>query len=105
VHRQSHEGENLNLTRFSGFLDSQRGEGKKRSETSRMNIRDLDPKIMKELALESDHEFNEWLKLTRSVTSASVIREPITQKDVWRTAFSKGVSAVLRRVKGDSNAL
>jgi hypothetical protein len=61
-----------------------------------MNIRDIKPSTLKRLATECDKEFEDWFKLCEGLKfGTQELQEP---KDIWRTAFSKGASAVLRRV-------
>jgi hypothetical protein len=61
-----------------------------------MNIRDLKPSVLRHLATEGDEEYEKWNRDTQGLSFGS--REPIAQKELWRLAFSKGVSAILRRV-------
>lgn len=61
-----------------------------------MNIRDIKPHTLKRLAVECDKEFEDWFKLSEGLKFAT--QTPMEPKDIWRTAFSKGASAILRRV-------
>jgi hypothetical protein len=61
-----------------------------------MKIRDLTHKQMRELAAEGDDAYDEWLKLTEGLTFA--LREPVPQKQLWRLAWSKAITALLKRV-------
>lgn len=68
-----------------------------------MNIRDIKPSTLKRLAAECDEEFKGWLQSTdgkvfRSDVNGMKERVPAEYIDVWRTAFSLGASAILRRV-------
>jgi hypothetical protein len=58
--------------------------------------RDLSNNVQRRLALECEDEYKQWLELTEGLIFKT--REPITQKELWRLAFSKGVSALLKRV-------
>ena len=63
-----------------------------------MNIRDLKPHMIKRLATESDEEFNKWFETNRGKQFGT--NEPLEPLDIWRYAYSKGASAILRRVDG-----
>jgi hypothetical protein len=62
-----------------------------------MNMRDVKPSTLKRLAAECEKEFEEWFNLTDAKQFNT--KEPIHPRDIWRTAYSKGASAVLRRVE------
>lgn len=61
-----------------------------------MNIRDLPLNTIKRLASEADDAFDDWYKVSGGLTFST--KTPVEAKDIWRLAFSKGCSAVLRRV-------
>jgi len=62
-----------------------------------MNLRDLKPQQLKRIALEGENEFDQWFHQTGG-TKFGRPNELVTPKDIWRTAYSKGASAVLRRI-------
>jgi hypothetical protein len=62
-----------------------------------MNIRDLPHKLMRRLALDGEEAFDEWWKTTNGGKRFGT-GEPLLSSDIFRHAFSKGVSAVLRRI-------
>jgi len=64
-----------------------------------MTIRDLSENVRLRLNTECDKEFDEWFERTQGLTFAT--REPLTPRDIFRYAFSKGVTATLQRVKPD----
>jgi hypothetical protein len=61
-----------------------------------MNIRDLKPNIIKRLAVECEKEFGEWFRTNRGMKFGT--QEPLEPIDIWRYAYSKGASAILKRV-------
>lgn len=62
-----------------------------------MNIRDLKPHQLKRLATECDEEYNKQETATNNWKHFGT-NEPMTPKDIWRLAYSRATSAVLRRV-------
>lgn len=61
-----------------------------------MNLRDLKPDVLKRLALEGEDEYDKWFKNTSGLEFGT--QKPVNPKDIWRLAYSKGASAILRRV-------
>jgi len=60
-----------------------------------MNIRDMKPHTIKRLAVECDQEFEDWFRVNKGMKFGT--KEPLEFQDVWRYAYSKGASAILRR--------
>jgi hypothetical protein len=61
-----------------------------------MLIRDLPHGLMKKLAGDADREFDEWWKMTGGKEFGS--NKSLDSEKVFQYAFSKGVSAILRRI-------
>ena len=61
-----------------------------------MNIRDLDPKVLKKLAKDCEQRYTDWWTATQGKIFGS--KEPIPPKKIFEFAFSKGVSAMLQRM-------
>jgi len=61
-----------------------------------MTLRDLKPNILKRLAMEGEDEFDKWFRNTGGMKFGKP--ESVDPKDIWRLAYSKGASAILRRV-------
>lgn len=61
-----------------------------------MNIRDMKPSQIKRLAAECEEEFSER-EITSNGWRQFGTQEPMTPLDIWRLAFSRGASAILRR--------
>jgi hypothetical protein len=61
-----------------------------------MNIRDVKSHTLRRMAIECEEEFDEWFGRTGARHFST--KEPLTPQDIWRYAYSKGSSAVLRRV-------
>jgi hypothetical protein len=61
-----------------------------------MTVRDLKPQQLRRLANESDQEFEAWFKRTRGLEFGT--NKPLETIDIWRAAFSKGASTILKRV-------
>lgn len=68
-----------------------------------MNLRDLKPEVLKQLAQECRTEFEKWLRSTDGKMFSKddkgiVKRIPIPHQTLWDTGFSAGARAILRRV-------
>jgi len=61
-----------------------------------MNMRHLKPSQIKALVQESEDAYNEWLRSTNGVQFGT--NKPLDPIDIFRWAFSKGASSILRRV-------
>lgn len=61
-----------------------------------MNLRDIKSHTLRRLAVECDEEFATWFKQTEALHFTT--KDPLSPQDIWRYAFSRGSSAILRRV-------
>lgn len=62
-----------------------------------MTIRELKTKQLRQLQHESDAAYDEWKATTKGLHFGT--NRPLEDHEIFRWAFSKGVSAVLKRVK------
>jgi hypothetical protein len=61
-----------------------------------MNLRDLPHKLVKKLAADGEEALAEWWKLTDGVEFGT--NKALNPDKIFLHAFSRGVSAVLRRI-------
>lgn len=61
-----------------------------------MNLRDLNPKTLKRLAMEGEEEFDSWFRRTEGKVFGT--GEPLHLKEVWRYAYSRAMTNCLKRV-------